>query len=113
MPDGQRSTAQFNAFTMKRDGFYRWMWHTPSTSVIVMTYSARACTVGNQPRMDFWMSPIKAAGTDLRNLWFGFAHFESYKPSAGLYENDYHFSEEAFDTMVAIYAPPPNLATMA
>ena len=29
MPDGQRSTAQFNAFTMKRDGFYRWMWHTP------------------------------------------------------------------------------------
>ena len=108
MPDGQRSTAQFDAFTMKRDGFYSWMWHTPSTSAIVMTYSARACTVDGEPRMDFWMSPIKEMGADNRNLWVGFVHFETYRPSAGCYD-DYYLAEEAPDTMAAIYAPPSHI----
>ena len=108
MPDGQRSTTQFTAFTMKRDGFYHWMWHSPPTSAIVMTYSARACTVEKEPRMDFWVSPIKEKGADIRNLWVGFVHFEKYRPSAGLHE-DYNLSDESTDTMAAIYAPPSHI----
>ena len=108
MPDGRRSTGHFTAFTLKRDGFYHWMWHTPSTSAIVMTYSASACKVGDEPRMDFWMSPIKEMGTDNRNLWVGFVHFETYRPSAGLHD-DFYLSQEAPDTMAAIYAPPSHI----
>ena len=108
MPDGQRYTAPFNALTMKRDIFYRWMWHSPETSAIVMTYSARACKVEGQPRMDFWVSPIKKMGADIRNLWVGFVDFEKYRPSAGQYE-DYKLSDEAPDTMAAIYAPPSHI----
>ena len=107
-PDGKRSRPALTAVTMKVDAFYSMMWHSPMTAAIVMTYSANACRIEKSPRMDFWMSPVKAAGTDLRNLWVGFAHFESYKPSAGCYD-DYHLSEEAIDTMVAIYAPPSHV----
>ena len=104
-PDGQRSRPDLTPMTMKINAFYSMMWHSPTTAAIIMTYSANACRVENCPRMDFWMSPVKAAGMDLRNLWVGFAHFESYKPSAGFYD-DFHLSEAAIDTMVAIYAPP-------
>ena len=108
MPDGQRSSAQFNAFTFLRNAFYYWMWHTLPTSAIVMTWSARACQEDHTPRMDFWLSPIKHMGEDNRNLWVGFAHLETYRPSAGLL--DYYFlSGEAPDTMVAIYAPPSHV----
>ena len=62
--------------------------------------------------MDFWMSPIKDMGADNRNLWVGFVHLETYRPSAGLLE-DYHLSEEAPDTMTAIYAPPSHIKELA
>ena len=58
--------------------------------------------------MDFWMSPIKEMGADNRNLWVGFVHFETYRPSEGCYE-DYNLSEAAPDTMAAIYAPPSHI----
>ena len=54
------------------------------------------------------MSPIKDMGADNCNLWVGFVHLETYRPSAGLLE-DYHLSEEAPDTMTAIYAPPSHI----
>ena len=56
-------------------------------------------------RMDFWVSPIETMGRDVRDSWVGFAHFETYRPSAGLHE-DFPLSEAALDTMVTVYAPP-------
>ena len=64
-----------------------------------------------QPRMDFWLSPIKHMCEDNRNLWVGFAHLETYRPSAGLMD-DFFLSEEACDTMVAIYAPPSHVENL-
>ena len=105
LPDGKRSSPYQTPFTMKRDGFYSMMWHTPETAAIVMTYSASACRKRGQPRMDFWVSPIKDSGLDRRNLWVGLAHFESYRPSAGCHD-DFLLADVDPDTMVAIYAPP-------
>ena len=60
------------------------------------------------PRMDFWLSPTKHMGEDICNLWAGFAHLETYRPSAGLMDDSF-LSEDACDTMVAIYAPPSHV----
>ena len=108
VPDGQRSTAEFNAFSamVSVAGC-----GTPETPAIAMTYSARACTVGAQPRMDFWASPIKQIGRDERNLRAACAHLDTYRPSAGL-PRDLHLSYAPFGTMVAVYAPPSNVEKM-
>ena len=89
------------------------MRHSPPSAAIVLTYSARACQVDGWPRMDFWMSPVKGQGADPRNLWVGFAHFETYRPSTGSVDNDCFLSDVAGDTMAAIYAPPAYIQRLA